>query len=90
MLEACLASAQLSEHRKEKLTHDLTRFYRYNRSRFEKPNYRRIEKLPFIPCGRSRMLFDMTLDRSPPSRVKGSGRLCLDLETSSLKQAKFA
>ncbi len=44
-----LASAQLSENRKEKLTHDLTRFYRYNNIRFEKPNYRRIEKLPFIP-----------------------------------------
>jgi len=44
-----LASAQLSENRKEKLTHDLTRFYRYNNIRFEKPNYRRIEKIPFIP-----------------------------------------
>lgn len=48
-VKAYLATAQLSENRKEKLTHDLTRFYRYNNIRFEKPNYRRIEKLPFIP-----------------------------------------
>jgi integrase len=44
-----LASAVLSDNRKEKLTDDLARFYRYKQITFDKPRYRRIEKLPFIP-----------------------------------------
>ena len=44
-----LASAPLSESRKEKLSEDLARFYRYRREPFDKPRYRGIEKLPFIP-----------------------------------------
>jgi hypothetical protein len=44
-----LASALVSENRKEKLADDVARFYRYKRIPFEKPRYRRIEKLPFIP-----------------------------------------
>jgi hypothetical protein len=43
------ASAELSENRKEKLSDDLARFYRFKRIPFDKPRYRRIEKLPFIP-----------------------------------------
>lgn len=48
-VKSYLASAQLSENRKEKLTHDLTRFYHYKKMPFEKPRYRPVEKLPFIP-----------------------------------------
>jgi integrase len=44
-----LASAPLSENRKEKLTDDLARFYRYRQITFDRLRYRRIEKLPFIP-----------------------------------------
>lgn len=44
-----LASAQLSENRKKKLCDDLTGFYRYKHTHFDRPRYRRVEKLPFIP-----------------------------------------
>jgi len=39
----------MSESRKAKLTEDLARFYAYKHIPFDKPHYRRIEKLPFIP-----------------------------------------
>jgi integrase len=48
-VKAHLASAQLSENRKEKLCDDLAGFYRYKGIHFDKPRYRRVEKLPFIP-----------------------------------------
>jgi integrase len=44
-----LARASFSESRKEKLTWDLARFYNYKHIPFEKPRYRRVERLPFIP-----------------------------------------
>jgi integrase len=44
-----LASATISESRKAKLTEDLARFYTYKHIPFDKPNYKRIEKLPFVP-----------------------------------------
>jgi integrase len=44
-----LASAKVSENRKSKLTDDLARFYHHMRIRFEKPRYRRVDKIPFIP-----------------------------------------
>jgi integrase len=44
-----LASAKVSENRKCKLADDLARFYHYMQIRFEKPRYRRIDKIPFIP-----------------------------------------
>jgi integrase len=44
-----IASANVTEARKAKLVEDLDRFYRWRPIPFEKPNYRRIEKLPFIP-----------------------------------------
>jgi integrase len=44
-----LARAEFSESRKEKLTWDLARFYNYKHIPFEKPHYRRLERLPFIP-----------------------------------------
>jgi hypothetical protein len=47
--KAYLASAEMSESRKAKLTEDLARFYAYNHLAFDKPNYRRVEKLPFVP-----------------------------------------
>jgi integrase len=47
--KAYLASALLSEGRKEKLSDDLARFYRYKNISFDKPRYRGVEKLPFIP-----------------------------------------
>jgi integrase len=48
-VKAYLASAEVSESRKAKLAEDLARFYAYVHLAFDKPNYRRIEKLPFIP-----------------------------------------
>jgi integrase len=47
--KAYLASAEMSESRKAKLTEDLARFYGYSHLAFDKPNYRRIERLPFVP-----------------------------------------
>lgn len=44
-----LASAPLSEGRKEKLPDDLARFYGFKRLPFDKPRYQGIERLPFIP-----------------------------------------
>jgi integrase len=44
-----LATAEISESHKAKLTEDLARFYAYKHIPFDKPNYKRIEKLPFIP-----------------------------------------
>ena len=39
----------MSEARKAKLTEDLTRFYAYKRVPFDKPSYKPIQKLPFVP-----------------------------------------
>jgi integrase len=39
----------MSESRKAKVTQDLARFYAYMHLAFDKPNYRRLEKLPFVP-----------------------------------------
>jgi len=47
--KAYVAYAEMSESRKAKLTEDLARFYAYKHLAFDKPNYRRIEKLPFVP-----------------------------------------
>jgi integrase len=47
--KAYLAYAEISESRKAKLTEDLARFYAYKHLTFDKPNYKRIEKLPFVP-----------------------------------------
>ena len=44
-----LASAKISEARKAKLAEDLARFYGWKRIPFEKPSYRRVGRLPFIP-----------------------------------------
>jgi integrase len=47
--KTCLASAKVSQDRKCKLADDLARFYHYMQIRFEKPHYKRIDKIPFIP-----------------------------------------
>jgi len=44
-----LATAKLSEGRKELIVLDLARFHAYKQMHFDKPHYRRIETLPFIP-----------------------------------------
>jgi len=44
-----LASTDVSEARKAKLVEDLARFYSWKHVQFDKPNYRRIERLPFVP-----------------------------------------
>jgi integrase len=44
-----LALAQLSEGRKQILAQYLERFYRFKGIAFEKPQYRRVERLPFVP-----------------------------------------
>jgi integrase len=48
-VKAYLASARISEARKAKLAEDLARFYGWKRIPFEKPNYRRVGRLPFVP-----------------------------------------
>jgi len=47
-----LARTKCSESLKEKLTWDLARFYNYKHILFEKPHYRRLERLPFVPLER--------------------------------------
>jgi len=44
-----LASANVSESRKRKLVEDLERFYKYKHISFDKPRYKKPDKLPFIP-----------------------------------------
>jgi hypothetical protein len=44
-----LALAQLSEGRKQILAQYLERFYHFKGIAFEKPRYRRVERLPFVP-----------------------------------------
>jgi integrase len=44
-----LALAEVSENRKGKLADDLARFYRYMRIHFEKPHYKRVDTIPFLP-----------------------------------------
>jgi integrase len=44
-----LAIAHLTEGRKEKITDDLVRFYKHENIPFDKPHYKRIDILPFIP-----------------------------------------
>jgi integrase len=48
-VKAYLATCPVCENRKDKLTQDLARFYKYKQIPFDKPHYTRIEKLPFIP-----------------------------------------
>jgi len=48
-VKTCLATMGVSEARKAKLAEDLARFYNWKHIPFEKPNYRRIERLPFVP-----------------------------------------
>jgi hypothetical protein len=48
-VKSYLASADLSENRKGKLTHDLSRFYKWKHIPFQKPTYGRVEMLPFVP-----------------------------------------
>jgi integrase len=44
-----LAKATFSESRKQRISWDLFRFYRWKNIPFEMPRYRQVEKLPFIP-----------------------------------------
>ncbi len=48
-VKAFLASASFSEARKAKLVEDLDGFYNWKHIGFNKPYYRRIDRLPFIP-----------------------------------------
>jgi integrase len=48
-VKALLASAQTSESRKRKLVEDLVRFYKFKNIPFDKPRYKKIERVPFIP-----------------------------------------
>jgi integrase len=47
--KATLASATMSESRKRKLVEDLARFYSYKKIPFDKPHYKKQNKLPFVP-----------------------------------------
>ena len=44
-----IATATMSESRKRKLVEDLARFYGYKKIQFDKPHYKKQDKLPFIP-----------------------------------------
>jgi len=48
-VKSFLASAQLSENRKTKVLEDVSRFYAFLKIPFERPRYKRIKTLPFIP-----------------------------------------
>ena len=47
--EAYLAKAEISMGKKELITRYLSWFYKYKDIPFEKPHYKRVENLPFIP-----------------------------------------
>jgi integrase len=44
-----LTTLQVSETRKQKITEDLDRFYKFKQIPFDKPHYRRIEVMPLLP-----------------------------------------
>jgi integrase len=44
-----LTTLQVTETRKQKITEDLSRFYKYLKIPFDKPHYRRIENMPLLP-----------------------------------------
>ena len=48
-VKSYLANAELSENRKTKLLEDASRFYAHLKIPFNRPRYKRIETLPFIP-----------------------------------------
>jgi integrase len=48
-VKATLASAKTSESRKRKLVEDLTRFYKFKNIPFDRPRYKKTDKIPFIP-----------------------------------------
>jgi integrase len=48
-VKAYLASAKMSENRKQTVVDHLVRFYKWKGIPFSRPNYRRVELLPFIP-----------------------------------------
>jgi len=48
-VKSYLANAELSENRKTKLLEDVSRFYAHLKIPFNRPRYKRIETLPFIP-----------------------------------------
>jgi hypothetical protein len=48
-VKAYLATATFSQSRKEVLADHLARFYHHRGIPFDKPHYRRVEKLPSIP-----------------------------------------
>jgi len=48
-VKAYLASAKTSEGRKRKLVEDLSRFYKFKNIPFDRPRYKKTEKIPFIP-----------------------------------------
>jgi len=48
-VKAYLVSAEMSESRKQTVVDHLVRYYRWKRLAFNRPRYKRIELLPFIP-----------------------------------------
>ena len=44
-----LASAEMSENRKQTVVDHLARFYKWKNTPFDRPHYRRTELLPFVP-----------------------------------------
>jgi integrase len=58
-----LAYANVSENRKNKLSDDLARFYRCLNISFDRPRYRKVQRLPFIP-----------LEQEIDSLISGVGR----------------
>ena len=48
-VKAYLANASSSINRKAKVVEDLDRFYRYKGIQWLKPNYNRVDVLPFVP-----------------------------------------
>lgn len=49
-VKAHLASSRLTENRKQTIIDHLARFYKWKRISWDKPKWKRIETLPFIPA----------------------------------------
>jgi hypothetical protein len=48
-MKTYLAKAKVSDGRKERLSNDVARFYRSKGKHFDKPRYKKVERIPFIP-----------------------------------------
>jgi len=67
---ATLALVKTSESRKRKLVENLAQFYKYRNMPFDRPRYRKIDKVPFI-----------TLESEVDALISASGLHCVSISS---------